>query len=238
MQTTKTQILSLLKRRGGLAVDALADELGLAPMTVRQHLASLERDRLIQATPERQAKGRPHYLYTLTERGENTFPKRYDWLAAEVLSELGQLNPLSLTGLTPPERTEYVLDRIADRIVAQHSFRLRGLALEERVREVGIVLQRESGFVEWSKTADGFEIVDYNCMYRGLTGEVSDACSWHRRIISRLVGLPSVVGSDRNPAAARCRYLLIAHDSDQPSPPEQLRPMLDGIEQMLTQEVH
>jgi predicted ArsR family transcriptional regulator len=238
MQTSKTQILSLLKRRGGLAVDALADELGLAPMTVRQHLASLERDRLIQAAAERQPKGRPHYIYTLTDRGESTFPKRYGWLAAEVLTELGRLNPLALAGLTPPERTEYVLDRIADRIVALHLTRLSGLPIEERVRGAAEVLQSESGFVEWARTSDGFEIDDYNCMYRALTGETSDACSWHRRIISRLVGLPSVAGSSSEAGVARCRCLLIANDRNERSAAEQPTPTLDGIGQLISQEVH
>jgi len=238
MQTTKAQILSLLKRRGRLAVDVLSEELGLAPMTVRQHLTSLERDRLIEATPERQPKGRPHYIYTLTQRGEDTFPKRYEWLAAEVLTELGHMDPFDLTGLTPSQRTEFVLDRIADRIVAQHSARLRNLPVEDRVREVAALLQRESGFVEWSRTSDGYEIDDYNCMYRVLTGETSNACSWHRRIISLLAGPSAAPHVQAEATGARCRYLVLAsHDGGrlQTEPPATAH---ESVTHLISQEVH
>ncbi len=238
MQTTKAQILALLKRRGRLPVDSLSEELGLAPMTVRQHLTSLERDRLIDAAPERQPKGRPRYVYSLTDRGEDTFPKRYDWLAAELLAEVGRMDPLDLTGLTPAERTEFILDQIADRMVAQHSARLRGLSLDARVREVAALLQRESGFVEWAKTADGYEICDYNCKYRALTDETSDACSWHRRVIGRLVGPPATFYSAAERGGACCRYVVLArvHSEAMTSTPSFLP--LDGVEQMISQEVH
>src|SRR5690348_11523528 len=169
MQTTKGQILALLKRRARHTVDGLADELGLAPMTIRQHLTSLERDGFVEAQAERQPKGRPHYVYSLTGKGEATFPKRYDRLAAQVLEEVGRLDPSAIAGLEPSERSEYLLDRIAARTVDQHAPRIRDLPLEERVREVAAILQEESGFVEWAKTEQGYEIVDYNCIYRTLT---------------------------------------------------------------------
>src|SRR5579859_6372492 len=54
MHSTKSQILAALKRQGGCSVDELAVTLGLAPMTVRQHLATLERDALVGSTEERQ----------------------------------------------------------------------------------------------------------------------------------------------------------------------------------------
>jgi predicted ArsR family transcriptional regulator len=207
MQTTKAKILSLLKRRGRLAVDILSDELNLAPMTVRQHLTSLERDRLVEAVPERQPKGRPHYIYGLTAQGEESFHKRYDWLTAEVFTEIGAMDPLELTGLGPSERTEYIIARLADRVAAPHLSRLRSMDLEDRVREAVSILQRESGFVECNDTSELYEIIDFNCMYRAVTRETSDLCAWHRHFVSLLLGVSP------DPSAAtgegfRCRFAV------------------------------
>jgi predicted ArsR family transcriptional regulator len=207
MQTTKAKILSLLKRRGRLAVDALSDELGLAPMTVRQHLTSLERDRLVEAVPERQPKGRPHYIYGLTPQGEESFPKRYDWLAAQVLAEVGEMDPLELDGLSPPQRTEHILARLARRVAAPHAAKLHSMDLEDRVREVVSILQRESGFVECNDSNDAYEIIDFNCMYRAVTGETSDLCAWHRHFVSLLLDIPPAA-SVANGEGFRCRYVV------------------------------
>jgi predicted ArsR family transcriptional regulator len=46
LQNTKSEILALLKRSAGSGVEQLASALNLARMSVRQHLATLERDNL------------------------------------------------------------------------------------------------------------------------------------------------------------------------------------------------
>src|SRR5438309_1180307 len=91
MQSTKSQILAALKRQGHCSVDELAAQLSLAPMTVRQHLAMLERDSLVESHEERQRLGRPHFVFVLTEKGEASFPKQYDEIARQLLSEVGRL---------------------------------------------------------------------------------------------------------------------------------------------------
>jgi len=208
MQTTKGQILWLLKRNGGETVDHLTEALALAPMTIRQHLAALARDGLISMREERQRKGRPHFVYSLTEKGEETFPKRYDRLAAQVLNEIGRIEAAEITDLAPAERTALVFRRIADRIVAEHAQRLFALSLPERVQEVAAILERENGFVECIDTPDGFEIRDYNCVYRRLAGPAAAGCAWHLRVIGRLVGAPVERSAAPNRDATFCRYLI------------------------------
>jgi len=63
MQSTKEHILAHLKRTGGSTVEGLAVQFGLARMTVRQHLAALERDGLVRSREERRPRGRPHLLF-------------------------------------------------------------------------------------------------------------------------------------------------------------------------------
>ena len=89
MQTTKQQILVLLKRTGSVTVEEAAGALAVASMTARQHLVGLERDGLVQSEKVRRSTGRPHFLYSLTPKGEEMFPRRYDLLAQILLDEVG-----------------------------------------------------------------------------------------------------------------------------------------------------
>ena len=215
MQTTKGQILWLLKRNGRETVDHLAVELTLAQMTIRQHLAALERDGLISMREERQRKGRPHFVYSLTEKGDETFPKRYDRLVAQLLNEFGRLDASDIDGLAPAERTALVFARIADQLVAKHAERLAMLALPERVRELAAILEHESGFVECIDTPEGFEIRDYNCVYRRLAGANAGGCAWHLRVIGRLAGVPVERSPSGNRDGGCCRYLIACGQREQ-----------------------
>src|SRR2546425_9737137 len=92
MQSTKEHILVHLKRTGGSTVGGVATEFGLARMTVRQHLAGLERDGLVDSREERGRTGRPHLIFSLSDGGEERFPRRYDRLADLALREVAFLD--------------------------------------------------------------------------------------------------------------------------------------------------
>ena len=234
MQTTKRQLLALLKRSGPQTVGRLAQDLGFASTTVRQHLTSLDRDGLVRVTAERRPKGRPEYVYELTESGERSFPKRYDRLVSQLLVELGCLDPAELGSVSPSRRVDYMLERLADRAVEQHRPRLRACSLEQRVQAVAALLQEESGFVEWTAVEHGYEIRDFNCMYRPLTSVDGPACAWHRRLIGRLLGRPPV--DVETAADGSCVYVLRAEgacDTDETGGGER-----DTIAQGMRQVVH
>lgn len=212
MQTTKSQILGLLKRSGGSTVEELASALGLARMTVRQHLATLERDDLVTAREVRRATGRPHFLYTLTDKGEETFPKRYDRLADMIIDEVALLDCGEIEGLSPIEKKNLLFRKLAHRIAQQYASRVEGRPLEERVQTVAEILQSESGFAEWRKVEAGFEIVDYNCAYRKVA-ENQDLCAWHLEFLTELLGDNVRAVSFQNKGGDLCRFLVGAEGS-------------------------
>ncbi len=207
MQSTKSQILAALKRQGHCSVDELAVQLSLAPMTVRQHLAMLERDSLVESHEERQRLGRPHFVFVLTEKGEASFPKRYDEIARQLLREVGRLNGDEIAGLSPAEKTGLLFDRLADRFVDRHREALDELSLAKRVAAVAHLLEAESGFAEWARTEGGFVIRDYNCCYRRLNGD-DEPCRWHARVLVGLLGCSVDHDPDATPAPHTCRFVV------------------------------
>ncbi|HEX2492144.1 MAG TPA: HTH domain-containing protein, partial [Steroidobacter sp.] len=71
----------LLRNKSGASVDELAQALGVTRTAVRQHLASLMRDRLVVPGAARASGGRPQQLFVLTEEGKEAFPRHYSWFA-------------------------------------------------------------------------------------------------------------------------------------------------------------
>src|SRR5687767_9745700 len=76
---TRGIVLRSLRGRE-LTVDELAAGLGVTPNAARFHLAELERGGLVAQRAVRRGPRKPSNGYSLTERGEALFPKRYDVL--------------------------------------------------------------------------------------------------------------------------------------------------------------
>lgn len=207
LPSTKGQILAFLKRNGGGTVEDLAAALGVAAMTVRQHLAVLERDELVASRAVRRPTGRPHYVYSLTARGHAAFPKRYDHLVQMLLDELAQMEASALLEITGEERVLWVVRRLADRLADEYASLVASKGLEERVAIATDILQQQGGFAEWTKVEGGYEIRDYNCLYRSLLRS-HYACTWHRHFLARLLGREVRHQVDPRCPADCCRYFV------------------------------
>src|SRR5207248_10670041 len=86
-RSTRMEVLELLRRKGRCSAETIANDLGVTPNAVRQHLTNLERAGLVVSQPERSGRGRPSLLFALAERADAVFPKRYGHLATLVLPE-------------------------------------------------------------------------------------------------------------------------------------------------------
>ncbi len=209
MQTTKQQILVLLKRTGCASVEQAAGALAVASMTARQHLMNLERDGLIVAEKARRATGRPHYLYSLTPKGEEMFPRRFDVLAQVMLDEVAGLSPEDVAGISADEKRALLVRRTADRLADRYRKQVEGRSLEERVIAVADILHLIGGFAEWTRTEEGFEIRDYNCCFAKLnTGAESSGCEWHIRLLTQLLNWPVRHEVFVEGRVECCRYLI------------------------------
>jgi predicted ArsR family transcriptional regulator len=86
---THGQIITLL-RRSNRTVDELAQALDLTDNAVRAHLATLERDGLVQQRGVRRGSGKPASVYDLTVEADQLFPKAYGPVLQQVLEVLSE----------------------------------------------------------------------------------------------------------------------------------------------------
>jgi predicted ArsR family transcriptional regulator len=210
MHSTKTEILALLKRSDGSTVDDLASALGLAPMTVRQHLTALERDELVRAEEVRRPTGRPHYRYSLTADGHRRVSDGYDRMLALLVEHVGGLEAGDLWETAPDERRARLFHRAAEALAQTHRAELRNLTAAERADRIASILRSHGGFAEWHELDGGaFELRDFSCVFRATVGSCVP-CEWHETFLAAILGTPVRPADEPADCAECCRYIIPA----------------------------
>ena len=67
-----------------MSITELSKEMNITLMAIRQHLLILEHKGLVKHVAKGKKVGRPTFYYSLTERGENIFPKVYDTFMMDI----------------------------------------------------------------------------------------------------------------------------------------------------------
>ncbi len=180
MQTTRQEILEYLQRHGRATVKELGQLLRLTSTGIRQHLTVLERDGLVDAHEERGRVGRPTLVYSLTEKADGLFPRRYDQLAISLLEEIR-----SVEGR---ERLYELLHGVAGRLAEPFWERVQGKSLAERVRETALIMQEQGCLVDWEQRNGEFRLDEYTCPFLQVAKQDSSVCALHVDFVRLLTG--------------------------------------------------
>jgi len=86
-ESTRGRVMEFI-RDGASTVEEISNKLDLTDNAVRAHLATLERDRLVEQHGLQRGSRKPHYSYRLTREAEQLFPKAYHALLGRLLSVL------------------------------------------------------------------------------------------------------------------------------------------------------
>lgn len=168
----------LLERKQGLTVDQMAAGLGITRTAVREHVAALERDRLVapgEALPS--TGGRPGRRYALTARGLALFPKHYDLMARLLLGSLARHIGV---GEVAPE-----LAALGTRLAAELKPKVSGDTLAERAAGTAD-LMRSLGYEAALVDDDGPAIDALNCVYHELARDDQSVCALDVALIGEL----------------------------------------------------
>lgn len=156
LPTTKHQVLLALKRDSPLTAEDLAAMFGISAVAIRRHLTNLERDHLVQHRQARQAKGRPSFVYELTEDGHRLFPRRYDQLANQILETVDEL--------FGAEAIDRIFRRNLSRQIESYRPHLTGRTLRERVQQLAQLREADGYMASWEQVDNGsFLLRQNNC---------------------------------------------------------------------------
>lgn len=185
-KNTREHILDLLKKEVSLAVSELTERLNITHMAVRKHLNTLEKDHLITSEEVKQPMGRPLQMYSLTEKGEQLFPKNYESISVEFLRDIQELHG--------EETIQLLFDNREKRITNEYKVKVQEKKhLSEKINELA-KLQNEKGYMTEVKQLDdhAYEMIEYNCPIYAVAKEFKIACRCETDMFKKVIGTEQV----------------------------------------------
>jgi predicted ArsR family transcriptional regulator len=207
MQSTRQEILEILKEEMQATVEDLAERLELTPMTIRHHLNVLQAQNLVVASKVRRSKkvGRPRLVYTLTDAADELFPQSYGELARHLVSEVKET--------MGEEEAEAIFRRVADRVARGGPRFDESQSFEERLTQVVDFMEGQGFISRWEETDEGYVITNINCPYRIVTREHDEVCIMDTEILTKLLGVVPQRTSSMQQGEGSCSFLLVPPES-------------------------
>lgn len=154
--TTRSKILDMLKRDGGLNATDMARRLGISAMAVRQHLYGLAEDGLAVSEAQPDGVGRPTKLWRLTAAADAFFPQGYSELTADLMGYVRD-------AFGDEGMDKIVHLRTHDQI-ANYQARMNGASgLAARLQALAEIRTAEGYMAEVSSSGDDYIFAENHC---------------------------------------------------------------------------
>src|SRR5215472_13342505 len=152
-----SRLLYTLKSRGPLAAGAVAQALGITVVGVRQHLAKLHADGLVDFADQAGEIGRPKRVWRLTAKGHGRFPDTHGDLTVNLIGAIRSVFGEAGLDLLIEARQELALVAYRKALEPCSGF-------EDRVRTV-VRLRTEEGYMaDFEAEPDGsFLLIENHC---------------------------------------------------------------------------
>ena len=195
-ESTRGQMVTLL-RRSGRTVDELAQELDLTDNGVRAHLATLERDGIVRqwgSVRRGSGGGKPAYVYELTPKAEDLFPKAYEPTLHQLLDVLAER--------LGPDETEALLRAAGHRMAEGWS--LPPGDVRARLEASADVLNELGGLAELEERDGTLVIRGYSCPLVAVVPDHPEVCRMAETLVTELAGVPVQERCDRGERPRCC----------------------------------
>lgn len=199
MPTTRRRILTLLKERGELTADELAEYLGISSVAVRRHLTKLESDQLVKYEEVQRGMGRPSFVYQLGESAANFFPRRYEELASTVLETINEMYGV--------EAVDAIFRLRSEHLIKTYRHRVNGSSLDKRLDQLTQLREADGYMSTWEANTDGtFILREANCPIIHVAEGCDSACSYDQNLLESLLDAEVVRTSHLARGDGACIY--------------------------------
>jgi predicted ArsR family transcriptional regulator len=178
---TREKILLLLKKSGPLSIDSLSKELNITSMGIRQHLLSLERKGLIEYITKRRGIGRPAFLYRLTDKAEDLWPKTYDGFLLNLLKDVESHEGRDKVGEIFKWRGNRLLKDAKEALSDKKTFHDKVVGLTEFLESGGHIAELES-------SNNHYTLQIFNCPIYRIAADYKEACQYDLQVFQELLG--------------------------------------------------
>lgn len=232
IRASDAALVELLRTETGPGVSDLAAALGVTATAVRQRLDRLMRDGIVArdvlrpaATSDRpgRSRGRPAFVYRLTEKGRRAGGDNFRDLALVLWSEIRSIEA--------PEVRRGLLSRIGSAMAGAYRDRVSGQGVAERLEEtVGLLRERRIPCSLEPAAPDSGRLAvltSHVCPYPELAERDRTICVAERQMLQDLVGARVTLASCRLDGAEGCRFEVAQRrhaGADDPLPTGLLEP--------------
>lgn len=179
LEPSDGQFLNELHRVGPRTVQEICRAIGVTATAVRQRLQRLQSAGSVARQLVRTSRGRPHYVYRVTEQGLRQLGDNYGDLALILWREIRRIPDTAVR--------ESITTRVRDALVERLG-RYGDGSVAERVRRLSRSLSNRGYDVEVCASEKLPILRENNCPYQELAEEDRDICDLEREVFERSLG--------------------------------------------------
>lgn len=171
----KGAVLLAFKQSASLTAGELVERLGASLNAIRHHLKELEANGVVSRVREQRGVGAPVHVYRLSTAGENLFPRRYDVLLTDLLSQMAERNGRAAV----VEAMEKRFADLGQRLKAE----LDNAPSHQRLDTVARILGEEGYMAVWEETGGGARLTEHNCAIKAVAERFPEICEAEERFL-------------------------------------------------------
>ncbi|MDE0768093.1 MAG: transcriptional regulator [Opitutaceae bacterium] len=201
---SRQAIVHLLKQQGPSDSEALAVQLGISAMGVRQHLYALRAQKLVTYKEEQRPIGRPAKMWSLTPGAESHFPDAHAGLTVNLLNAVEQTFGEEGVKRVVLQSTRQQIENYRSRIPARTS-------LQNRLDTL-ISLRNEEGYMAevQRQPDDSFVLIQNHCPICAAATACSKLCDAELEVFRAILVEGEVIERTEHmlTGARRCVYRI------------------------------
>ncbi len=202
MSSTHDRVLQALLTHPRITIDELAEEVGINPISIRHHIASLQAEGLVTTDEERHGVGRPRYVFSLSEAGVEKFPTRYVRLMVRLLEQLKETMPSAMINQIFTQMAQDLAKDFA------RTTNLDNLSMEQKLELMKTMLHQEGFNIEWERQGNQFQIVETSCPYYHVGQDHPEVCSVDQALISSVLSMTAEKTKCILNGDSHCTYIV------------------------------
>lgn len=204
MSETRMRILQLLKMRSSMTINELKEALNISTMGIRQHLTILKKEGLVEYYIEKQERGRPHHIYSLTDDASSLFPTTYANFAVGLMNEVAKLNGPGFINKIFRSRMKSQLQMYKEQ--------LDGKELIDRIKELARIRDDEGYMARFEEDENDYVLTEHNCPIAAIAQEYPHVCEIELGLFRQSLGTKVIRVDHLMQGSHKCCYRIPKND--------------------------
>ncbi len=180
LETSDRSFLDQLHRLGSGTISEICESVGVTATAVRQRLVRLQGQGFVSRVMVRSGRGRPHFVYQVSESGLNQLGENYSDLALILWQEMQSIEE--------PVLRQRVVRRVRDSMVQRYGRSDHSRSMPDRLRQLQASLVSRGFDVEIDTSGDLPILRENSCPYQELASADAGICELEQEVFGDVLG--------------------------------------------------